>query len=190
MFPTHRRPILDTLLNFLFLSIAWGFVGCAHEPDVPRPQPSLPLLSETLRNTPIALIDLVILPQKLSTAKKHLSVIFSDEKFESDGESWIFIPSTRIIQPNALLTLSFRSAGITTQSFPTLQAAKMSGARTALIIVQKEASVKFPDSSFTHLHPLASVELLAFQVRLDTFQVIWNDTAKGTFTVYELFYPP
>ncbi|MEO7859702.1 MAG: hypothetical protein ABIU05_04545 [Nitrospirales bacterium] len=66
----------------------------------------------------------------------------------------------------------------------------MSGARTALIIVQKEASVKFPDSSFTHLHPLASVELLAFQVRLDTFQVIWNDTAKGTFTVYELFYPP
>lgn len=190
MFPTHRRPILDTLHGLLFLSVAWGFLGCAHEPDVPRPQPSLPSLSDTFRKTPIALIDLVILPQKLSTAKNIYPVIFSDEKFTSDGESWLFVPSPRIIQPNALLAMSFRSAGMTTQSFPTLQAAKISGARTALIIVQKEASVKLPEgSSFTLSHPIATVELVAFQVSLDTFQVTWTDTVKGTFTGYEFFNP-
>jgi hypothetical protein len=109
--------------------------------------------------------------------------MFSDEKFASDGESWLFVPSPRIIQPNVLLTLSFRSAGLTTQSHPTLQAAKMSGARTALITVQKEASVKFPDRMFESntTNALATVERLVFQVSLDTFQVIWTDTVKGTF---------
>ncbi len=196
MFPTDRRPILDTLLGLLLLSIAWGYLGCAHEPDVPRPQPSLPSLSDTFRKTPIALIDLVILPQKLPATKKQLSVMFSDEQFASDGESWLFVPSSRIIQPNALLTVSFRSAGITTQSYPTLQAAKTNGARTALIVVQKEASVRFPDRMPFFWDPhtgrdfwgdihltdaIATVELLAFQVNLDTFQVIWTDTVKGTF---------
>ena len=188
---------LNANIVFLICAIFFTVSGCTHEsaviPTQQVPLPSLPAAN----NAPIAFIDVVIIPQKTLAAQKSFPLMFVDERFRSDGNSWVFMPSARIIQAGTLLPLSLRSAGIAVKSYPTLEAAKLDGARSALICVQRQAFVEFPDSRPFFIDPntgrgfwgeihsveaKATVDLLVFEVALDSFDIAWKETVQGVFT--------
>ena len=183
--------------------------GCAHELPVRTQHSQLQPLDPATRSTQLALTEVVILPQKTLNVKKNLPVLFSDEQFMSDGESWTFSPSARIIQADAMLSSIFYLAGVGVKTYPSLQAAKMAGAHSALIIVQNQAIVNFPDSrpvwwsphnglgfwgEVPSINARATVDLSLFFVNLDAFRIDWTDNIRGTFTgeltlPHPLYYP-
>jgi hypothetical protein len=144
----------------------------------------------------LALLEVVIPEHPLANGDKVRSMIFSDERFVLEGKTWKFVPSSRLIRPTLLLDLTFRSISIPSTTFPTLLAAKQSGARDAIIVVQKNALVSFPDSrpmswdstngrawtygSIPTTDAKASVDLQILLVDLQSMKIVRRDEVHGS----------
>jgi hypothetical protein len=137
-------------------------------------------LPEAWKKVPVALLEVSLFPQKVPEGKEIRLLSFPDEVIYDRGDTWGVKSNAALVPIADVLLLGLRQAGMAVEPYPTLQAAKVSGAQFAIVgaLVSTEAVVKKQDAFSLKRNAQATIsaELSVAIVDLESATVLWAGT--------------
>lgn len=153
--------------------------GCASVTRTPLESFSA---SPELRNVPVALIDVIVVPPEPSHEDERRALSLPDEFLVKKGERWTLSPSPIVLPIGDTLLPLLRHAGLNATGYPSLAAASRGGAKVAIFMVVRRASVAFdePGVFAGSGKAEATIEVDVSMIQVATGGVLWRGPLAST----------